>query len=92
MDDTHNQIESCLNCKKKECDNCIELRPKKKGTKPEIMYEWNGQMYSTNQLCAISGRSKSGLLHRIRIGGVDFAMSLFRKVEDYQKEKEPEKL
>lgn len=92
MDDTHSQIESCLKCKKKECDNCIELQPKKKGTKPEIMYDWNGRKYSVNQLCEISGRSKSGLLYRIQIGGVDFAMSTFRKVEYYQKEKEPEKL
>lgn len=92
MNDRQEQINSCLRCDRPECINCIDLLPKGKGTKPSILYEWKGDMYSIKQLSEISGRSSSGLLHRIRIGGVDFAMSAFRTKAEYQKkEKEPEK-
>ncbi len=92
MNNRQEQIYSCLHCNRPECINCIESLPKGKGTKPSILYEWKENMYSLKQLSEISGRSSSGLLHRIRIGGVDFAMSAFRTKGEYQnKEKEPEK-
>lgn len=86
------QIHDCLECKKLECTNCKAKAHKVGGTKPSKMYKYHGKLYSIRQLSSLSGKSISGLLHRIRLGGVEFAMSDYRKPEEYLKmKKEPEK-
>lgn len=83
--DEEEKIKKCLACKKIECDDCLSRLKTKNGRKPEKMHIWKGKKYTENQLCKISGRCKSGLRRRIKVGGVDFAMSEFRKVEEYKK-------
>lgn len=86
------QISDCLQCKKPECTNCKEKLHRDGGKKPSRMYEWNGKLYSVRQLSEATGKSITALRRRIQAGGVEFAVSDCRKIEDYQEEKrEPEK-
>lgn len=79
------KIEHCLQCQKSDCDNCFADLTDGKSKKTERLYEWRGQLYSLQKLLEISGRSKSDLIYRIKTGGVDFAMSASRNLEEWKK-------
>ena len=86
------QISDCLKCKKPECTNCKGKGHRDGSKKPSRMYEWKGKMYSIRQLSELTGKSLTALRRRIPLGGVEFAVSDYRKIEDYQDmKKEPEK-
>lgn len=85
------RISDCLNCTKPECTNCKAKSMEVGGKKPSKMYKWGGGFYSLRELSELRGMSISGLRHRIRMGGVEFAMSDYRKKEQFDKKREPEK-
>lgn len=79
------EVDMCLNCKKPECDDCISNQPAE--GKALLEYRWHEKMYSVRQLAKISGRDVDTIRYRLKVGGVDFAMSACRSLKEWKKRK-----
>lgn len=87
MANTEN-IQMCLECTKPNCNNCQGSTNTGKRAK---RYSWQGKMLTAQELSDIAGKTRETIIHRIKKGGVAFAMSGCRNYATWKKRSGNEK-